>query len=1124
MAKQPTSSATELDVASGQSFDPQWYKDAVIYQLHVRSYRDSDADGIGDFAGLTEKLDYLQDLGVTAVWLLPFYPSPLRDDGYDISHYTSVNSAYGELRDFKNFIREAHARGLRVITELVVNHTSDQHPWFQRARTSPAGSAERDFYVWSDTPERYEDARIIFKDFEVSNWAWDPVAKAYYWHRFYSHQPDLNFDNPRVHRALFEVLDYWLRLGVDGLRLDAVPYLYEREGTNCENLPETHAFLKALRRHVDESFPGRMLLAEANQWPEDAIAYFGNGDECHTAFHFPVMPRLFMGIHMEDRFPIMDILQQTPPIPPECQWLIFLRNHDELTLEMVTDEERDYMYRVYARDRQARINLGIRRRLAPLLDNNRRKIELMNGLLCSLPGTPVIYYGDEIGMGDNIYLGDRHGVRTPMQWSPDRNAGFSDANPQRLYSPVIIDSEYLFETVNVETQQKNPSSLLWWMKRLIALRQHYAALRKGTLELLAPENTKILAFTREYDGQSVLMVANMSRFVQFTDLDLSRYAGRRPVEMFGQTAFPTIGKTPYSLTLSPHAFYWFALEAEAAPALVSSAAAHPPVVRVPGKDGWDELLRGRAKKSLENILRQELPRQPWFHTAGKSIQALQVYDSISLGGPKEKDHPCLSLLRVDFLAGEPEGYLLPMARISSADENGAPAPIRLIAEIQCPGQDAADTLCEATLETSIGRGLWDVMVRRRRLKGAHGELVGWSIAAMAEAGGSPPEIRAVTVGPEPRDPHVVFNEKYIFKLFRRLEAGVNPDFEISRFLSRESIRFANVLPIAGTVDYRRKSDEPTTIGILHEYVPNAIPAWQFAQDSLGRFFEQVMAHPTDARPTAPANAHHRVWDLASGDAPQLAKDFLGAILEWSALLGRRTGELHAALASDKADPNFAPEPFSQFHQRSLYQSARKLTLQTLQELRRTAKSLPEDAHALARETLDRERELIEKFRAVVGPKIVAQRIRCHGDYHLGHVLYTGKDFLIVDFQGEPSLPLSARRIKHSPIDDVAGMLHSFQYAAVHALLQLPKRGVLSPDAVREWQDAADFWSLWNGSAFLRAYSTTEAPELLPATREQWDLLLQFHLLEEAVYDLRDALAGAPDQISLSLARLLALSA
>src|SRR5579884_786526 len=479
---------------SGLSADPLWYKDAIIYELHVRAFHDSNEDGMGDFRGLAQKLDYLQDLGVTAIWLLPFSPSPWRDDGYDISDYNDVHPAYGTLKDFHHFLREAHRRGLRVITEIVINHTSDQHPWFQRARRSPPGSKWRDFYVWSDTPEKYRNARIIFKDFESSNWSWDPVAKAYYWHRFYAHQPDLNFDSPHVREAVKGVADFWLAMGVDAFRLDAIPYLYEREGTNCENLPETHEFLKELRRHIDERHPGRMLLAEANQWPEDAIPYFGNGDECHMSFHFPLMPRLFMAIRMEDRFPIIEILEQTPPLPANCQWAIFLRNHDELTLEMVTDDERDYMYRVFAHDRQMRINLGIRRRLAPLLGNDRRKIELMNALLFSMPGTPVIYYGDEIGMGDNIYLGDRNGVRTPMQWSADRNAGFSRANPQRLYLPVIIDPEYHYETVNVEAQQNNSWSLLWWMKRMIEHRREYKAFGRGSIDFLTPSNRRVLAF------------------------------------------------------------------------------------------------------------------------------------------------------------------------------------------------------------------------------------------------------------------------------------------------------------------------------------------------------------------------------------------------------------------------------------------------------------------------------------------------------------------------------------------------------------------------------------------------------------------------------------------------------
>src|SRR4051812_38655166 len=502
--------------------DRFWYKNAIIYEVHVRAFADSNADGIGDLPGLTQKLDYLHDLGVTAIWLLPFYPSPLKDDGYDIADYYSINPIYGTLDDFKTLLAEAHKRGLRVITELVINHTSDQHPWFQKSRRAKPGDPWRDFYVWSDTPEKYKETRIIFKDFEPSNWSWDHVAQRYFWHRFYSHQPDLNFDNPAVHEEVERVLDFWLGMGVDGVRLDAIPYLYEREGTSCENLPETHAYLKTLREHVDARFGDRMLLAEANQWPEDAVSYFGggHGDECHMSFHFPLMPRLFMAVRMEDRVPIVDIIEQTPPIPETSQWALFLRNHDELTLEMVTDEERDYMYRVYASDSKARINLGIRRRLAPLMSNDRRRIELLNLLLLSLPGTPVIYYGDEIGMGDNIFLGDRNGVRTPMQWSADKNAGFSRATPQALYAPIILDPEYHYEAVNVEIEQRNLHSLLWWTKRVLALRKRWKVFGVGTLEFLHPENRKVLAFIRKHENQTVLVIANLSRFPQPVELDL----------------------------------------------------------------------------------------------------------------------------------------------------------------------------------------------------------------------------------------------------------------------------------------------------------------------------------------------------------------------------------------------------------------------------------------------------------------------------------------------------------------------------------------------------------------------------------------------------------------------------
>ena len=540
--------------------DPHWYKDAIVYQLHVKAFHDSTDDGMGDFAGLTERLDYIADLGVTAVWLLPFYPSPLRDDGYDIADYTRVHPDYGTLRDFRTFVREAHRRGLRVITELVINHTSDQHPWFVEARSSRK-SPRRDWYVWSDTDQKYTEARIIFTDTESSNWTWDQESSQYYWHRFFSHQPDLNFDNPQVVRAVVRVMRFWLDLGVDGLRLDAVPYLVEREGTNGENLPETHAVLRRLRASLDERYSGRMLLAEANQWPPDVLPYFGTPEEpeCHMAFHFPLMPRIWIALRREDRYPIVEIMGQTPDIPDESQWALFLRNHDELTLEMVTDEERDFMYTEYARDARMRINVGIRRRLAPLVDNSRRRIELLNSLLFSMKGTPVLYYGDEIGMGDNVYLGDRNGVRTPMQWTGDRNAGFSRADVHALYAPLVADPVYGYQAVNVEAQERVPGSLLNWMKRLIRVRRAHPVFGRGSLEFLHPENRRVLAYLREHEGTTILCVANLSRFAQYVELDLSAFSGRQPIELIGRVHFPRIGELPYLLTLGPHDFFWFEL-------------------------------------------------------------------------------------------------------------------------------------------------------------------------------------------------------------------------------------------------------------------------------------------------------------------------------------------------------------------------------------------------------------------------------------------------------------------------------------------------------------------------------------------------------------------------------------
>ncbi len=539
--------------------DPLWYKDALIYQLHVKAFLDSNANGIGDFKGLTEKLDYLQELGVTALWLLPMYPSPFKDDGYDIANYLEIHPEYGTLQEFKSFLQEAHRRDLRVITELVVNHTSDQHPWFQEARRNPA-SPYRDYYVWSDTDKKFADTRIIFTDTEKSNWAWDPEAKMYYWHRFFSHQPDLNYDNPAVRREVIDVMKFWLDMGVDGLRADAVPYLVEREGTSCENLAETHTVLKEIRKAVDEAYPDRMLLAEANQWPVDVRPYFGNGDEFHMAFHFPLMPRIFMAIKKEDRHPITEIMSQTPPIPPNCQWGLFLRNHDELTLEMVTHDERDYMYREYAADPRMKINIGIRRRLAPLMDNDRRKIELLNSLLFTMPGTPIIYYGDELGMGDNIYLGDRNGVRTPMQWTGDRNAGFSKADTAMLYSPLNVDPVYGYQALNVEAQVRVPNSLLNWTKRMLAVRKRYRTFGRGTLEWIKPANRAILAYVRKYGGETLLMVHNLAGSAQPVELDLRRFIGAEVIELLNEVRFPQVAEHPYQLSLAPYGFFWFRLE------------------------------------------------------------------------------------------------------------------------------------------------------------------------------------------------------------------------------------------------------------------------------------------------------------------------------------------------------------------------------------------------------------------------------------------------------------------------------------------------------------------------------------------------------------------------------------
>jgi maltose alpha-D-glucosyltransferase/alpha-amylase len=1077
--------------------DPLWYKDAVIYQTHVKAFHDTNADGIGDFRGLTEKLDYLQDLGINIVWLLPFYPSPLRDDGYDIAGYTAVHPSYGTINDFKAFLREAHRRGLRVITELVINHTSDQHPWFQKSRQARPGSPWRDFYVWSDTPEKYKDARIIFKDFETSNWAWDPVAKAYYWHRFFSHQPDLNFDNEAVHEALFKVLDFWMDLGVDAFRLDAIPYLFEREGTTCENLPETHVFLKKLRKRMDEKHPGRMLLAEANQWPEDSLPYFGEGDECHMAFHFPVMPRMYMSLAMEDRFPILDIMAQTPAIPENCQWALFLRNHDELTLEMVTEEDRDYMWRTYARESQARINLGIRRRLAPLMENHRGRIHLMNGLLFSFPGTPIIYYGDEIGMGDNIYLGDRNGVRTPMQWSADRNAGFSRANPQRLYLPAIIDPQYHYEQVNVEQQQSSPWSLLWWTKRLIALRKRYRAFGRGSMEFLHPENRKILAFVRRYENETVLVVANLSRLVQCFELDLAPFKGMVPVELSGGTKFPPIGERPYFLNLGPFAFYWFSLEPSQA-----AAPASPEDVPLLGARTMEELLANRHRDALSRALLLYVQTRRWFAGKARTVESLSVRDAVAL----PKNAGWLAFVIIDYADGEPETYLLPLAitHARRADEQASARTSSVIARLPEGG-----LLYEPAGDDAFAQAVLDAIVRRQQLKAGRGVVAGVPSRALKELRGTGPLDSQLLKG-EQSNTAIVFGQRLFLKLLRRIEPGINTDLEVTRFLNEET-PFTHTPRLAGSLEQRFDAvAEPVTLAILQSYMPSSGDAWGYTLDTLGRFFEQVLSDRASIDALARATPAGPLLSASSPAGTDLLHEKIGPYLGDAALLGRRTAEMHLALASRDDVPGFAPEPFTPQYQRSIYQLIRTQATQTFQLLRRRGRETPG-----VTELLDRESEVQARIRDVLGIRIGGLRIRTHGDYHLGQVLHTGTDFVIIDFEGEPSRPLSERRIKRSALRDVAGMLRSFDYAPYAVIFGQTQSSVIRPEDVATLETAARFWVHWVGATFLRAYLAESAggPHL-PKTGEEIDLLLRAHLLEKALYEIVYELNNRPEWVRI----------
>jgi len=1070
--------------------DPLWYKDAIIYQLHVKSFFDANNDGIGDFPGLLSKLDYIAELGVSAIWLLPFYPSPLLDDGYDIADYRGVHPDYGTLADLRRFIHEAHKRGLRVITELVVNHTSIQHPWFERARHAKAGSVYRDFYVWSDTDQKYAGTRIIFVDTERSNWTWDPIANAYYWHRFYSHQPDLNFDNPRVLKEVLAVLRFWADLGVDGLRLDAVPYLAEREGTNNENLPETHAILKQIRAEIDARYPDRMLLAEANQWPEDTKEYFGegDGDECHMAFHFPLMPRMYMAIAREDRFPITDIMRQTPDIPSKAQWAIFLRNHDELTLEMVTQSERDFLWETYAADRRARLNLGIRRRLAPLLEHDRRRIELMNYLLLSMPGTPVIYYGDELGMGDNVYLGDRNGVRTPMQWSPDRNGGFSRADFKRLTSPPIMDPLYGYEAVNVEAQASDPHSLLMWTRRTIAIRRQYQAFGRGTFRLLYPKNRKILAYLRENDGISILCVANLARTPQAVELDLSEFENRIPIELDGGSVFPPVGKLSYLLTLAPYGFYWFNLAEETAwPSLHTPAPeAMPEYQTVVWRKNFAEGLLAMRTVLEREVLPSYLAKRRWFAQKDQALTAVRMDLAISQADGE--------MALVEIETETPSGtarWLLPMG---IAWEDGPPNALAAQLALARVRRGArVGLLTDAFALPELAHGVMSGLARARVVHTEAGDVSFEPSSRMRELN-LPPDVELNWLSAEQSNSSLIVGGIAMFKLFRRISTGQHPEAEMGRYLTENG--FANTPALLGEIVRVETSGARHVLAIAQSFIRNQGDAWSWTLDLLMRGLSDIAGG--DEAAAADAESHEDYDSLAT-------------------LLGRRLGEMHRVLAGPTDNPDFAPESADGARVRSW-------ATQATHQLEAAFKSLdarqdwPEDAEqdlaavkALREPLMQAVPDLAAKSRGIPVTRI-------HGDLHLGQVLVANGDVFIIDFEGEPAKPLEQRRAKNSAWRDVAGMLRSFDYAAAVVDRKSRESHAHLPEARR--MAFLESFVARASEAFLAGYRTTVGQPDSPGDHA----MLQLSLLEKAAYEVAYEAANRPGWIDVPLRGLARIGA
>jgi maltose alpha-D-glucosyltransferase / alpha-amylase len=1067
-----------LDVAQKPATDDGlWFKDAVVYQLHVKAFSDSNGDGIGDFAGLTEKLDYLRDLGVTALWLLPFYPSPGRDDGYDISDYGDINPSFGTMKDFRRFMQEAKRRDLRVITELVVNHTSDQHAWFKRAKRSSKSSSARNWYVWSETDQKYQGTRIIFTDTEKSNWTWDAEAGAYYWHRFFSHQPDLNFDNPRVVRAVLQVMKRWLDTGVDGFRLDAVPYLCEREGTHNENLPETHAVLKRLRAELDAYAPNKVLLAEANQWPEDVQQYFGNGDECHMAYHFPLMPRIYMAIAQEDRFPITDIMRQTPEIPPNCQWAMFLRNHDELTLEMVTDSERDYLWSTYAADPRARINLGIRRRLAPLMENDRRKIELMNSILMSMPGTPIIYYGDELGMGDNIYLGDRNSVRTPMQWTPDRNGGFSRCDPAQLFLPCIMDPVYGFAAVNVEAQTRSLSSLLNWMKRIIGVRKSTKVFGRGTLTFIRPSNRAVLAYVRQLDDEAILCVANLSRSAQAVELDMTPWKGRVPQEMLGRTRFPRIGDLPYLVTLPPYGFFWFSLgqDAESLPEKVLPREITTLVVG----HGWENTISSWTRRTFElDVLPGFMPDRRWF--ADKASRNVSTKVSAAIPIEHGEDRFAMVVADVASLDGTSR-YFMPLTirwtRYTAIDKG----PASILAAVRRGPREG--TLLDATAEPEFIATLLSKIQARADLTRDDKTLEFRPTKAFAESPLS--ELKNINaVDREQSNSSVIVDNQYVIKILRRITAGTHPEIEVGRFLADEAL-FENAPRLLGSLELV-EGNQRSALAVVHQFIQNQGDAWTVTSASLDRLIDDYRLLPTESVTETSETA---------------------SLLQRMRQIGRRTAELHLAFASREDIPDFAPENIAPEDIASWTSESKSRAEGVFTLLDRLSRDLPETTAQLARRLLGHRDIVLAEIEALRTQHISGIKIRHHGDFHLGQVLIAKDDAYILDFEGEPRRGLSERRSKAPPARDVAGFVRSIDYATSAAIDRAPN---LTPEERAALVKLMRDWGERLTAAYWESYRETmnKAP-LWPADDQQTLRLLERFVLDKALYEIEYELANRP---------------